>query len=334
MKKKLFLLTIVFATCFNASLFSANDTKTFKIKSFKAEKIEIEADVELTTLVTEMNDTYKKLNLEYSIVSGEGEIKKYDNLDILEIKGPSDVKIQVIATAKKNLCDTAYLICKAMTDTSLDFYTNKEEWEKLRGKKFLGAAFDFVEAKSELSNVLIIGNSISIGYTPFVREILTDVSNVYRVPNNAGSTKFGLENIKFWLGNIDWDVIHVNFGLHDLKYTITQKNQDVPPAKYEENLRKLLQYLLDNTNAKIVWAMTSFVPSEVSPRRDMGDDKLYNDIAYKVLKDFPEIIIDDQYTLTKNNPDNQTPHNVHFSPAGYKQQADQAVTKIKEALDL
>ncbi|MFI3261383.1 MAG: SGNH/GDSL hydrolase family protein [Rikenellaceae bacterium] len=330
MKKRLFLLTFLSLICVVSTAFCG--AKEFKIKSFELKHVEIEADVMLTILDTEMNGKYKNLNLEYSIVSGVGELKKYDEYDIIEVKGNANVKVQVIATGKKNQCDTAYLTCTSSNTVSLNYYNNREEWKTLIGKTFIGKAFNFVEANPSLPNVLIIGNSISIGYTPFVREILTNDANVYRVPCNAGSTKFGLENIKFWLGNIKWDVIHVNFGLHDLKYTMGPNQQDVPPAKYKENLRAILQYLKDNTDAKIVWAMTSFVPSEVTPRRDMGDDKLYNDIAYEVLKEFPEILIDDQYTLTKDNPNNQTPHNVHFSPTGYKQQAEQTVVYIKKCL--
>ncbi|HSO88647.1 MAG TPA: hypothetical protein VLQ91_18990, partial [Draconibacterium sp.] len=38
----------------------------------------------------------------------------------------------------------------------------------------------FAGTNQNLANVLIIGDSISIGYTPFVREILKYRANVYR----------------------------------------------------------------------------------------------------------------------------------------------------------
>jgi hypothetical protein len=66
--------------------------------------------------------------------------------------------------------------------------------------------------------VLLIGDSISIGYTLPVRELLKGKANVHRIPQNGGATDVGLEKMASWLGDGKWDVIHFNFGLHDAKY--------------------------------------------------------------------------------------------------------------------
>lgn len=68
-----------------------------------------------------------------------------------------------------------------------------------------------------LPRVLLIGDSISIGYTLAVRELLADKANVHRPPTNCGPTIQGVKQIDAWLGDGRWDVIHFNFGLHDLK---------------------------------------------------------------------------------------------------------------------
>lgn len=79
-------------------------------------------------------------------------------------------------------------------------------------------------AKAALPNVLIIGDSISIGYTPFVKQLLAGRANVMRPvlengkAENCQGTNNGVKNIKGWLGDTKWDVIHFNFGLHDLKH--------------------------------------------------------------------------------------------------------------------
>src|SRR5581483_1704324 len=65
--------------------------------------------------------------------------------------------------------------------------------------------------------VLLIGDSISMGYTLPVRKLLADRANVHRIPENGGPTTTGLKNIEKWLGDDKWDVIHFNWGLHDLK---------------------------------------------------------------------------------------------------------------------
>ena len=69
----------------------------------------------------------------------------------------------------------------------------------------------------KLPRVLLIGDSISMGYTVPVRNLLKGKANVHRIMENGGPTTNGLAKIKLWLGNSKWDVIHFNFGLHDLK---------------------------------------------------------------------------------------------------------------------
>lgn len=109
-------------------------------------------------------------------------------------------------------------------------------------------AFAKVVDNPDLPRVLLIGDSISIGYTVPVRKKLEGEANVHRIPTNGGPTTRGLAQIDAWLGDGHWDVIHFNWGLHDLKYMdekgrlvdVTKGKQQVPLAEYEENLRKLV----------------------------------------------------------------------------------------------
>ena len=64
------------------------------------------------------------------------------------------------------------------------------------------------KADPNLPNVLIIGDSISIGYTGAVSSKLAGKANVIHNPSNAEGTKLGLEKLKEWLGDTKWDVIH------------------------------------------------------------------------------------------------------------------------------
>src|SRR6186713_3361025 len=50
-----------------------------------------------------------------------------------------------------------------------------------------------------LSRVLLIGDSISLGYTVAVRELLKDKANVHRPLTNCGPTTKGLEALDQWL---------------------------------------------------------------------------------------------------------------------------------------
>src|SRR5688572_24526778 len=88
----------------------------------------------------------------------------------------------------------------------------------------------------KLPRVLLIGDSISIGYTVPARKELEGKANVHRIPTNGGPTTNGLKNIDAWLGKGKWDVIHFNWGLHDLKMEKNGMHQ-VPIEEYEKNLR-------------------------------------------------------------------------------------------------
>ena len=61
-------------------------------------------------------------------------------------------------------------------------------------------AFREVQDVPGLPRVLLIGDSISIGYTEPVRAELTNKANVHRIPENGASTLNGVKNLDNWLG--------------------------------------------------------------------------------------------------------------------------------------
>ncbi len=181
----------------------------------------------------------------------------------------------------------------------------------------------FVNRHPKTPNVLIMGNSISIGYTEYVRKALGKRADVCRVPVNCAVTRKMLSNYKLWLGDGKWDVIHFNWGLHDLKRLTPEGNLDktrqadrlVPVEEYKENLEKIVQ-ILKETGARLVFATTTVIPPE-APGRVVGDEIIYNNAAKEVLKNHPEIVIDDQYTTILNFPEGRREKSdVHFPAWG------------------
>lgn len=192
-------------------------------------------------------------------------------------------------------------------------------------------AFASVEDTPGLPRVLLIGDSISIGYTLPVRELLKGKANVHRVPTNGGPTINGIKNIDTWLGEGKWDVIHFNFGLHDIRLDKDGKHQ-VEAAEYEANLRKLVARL-KKTGARLIWASTTPVPEgRQSPSRMGGDEVKYNDIAQKVMKE-NEVPINDLHAFAAPRlKDIQMPANVHFTKAGSEVLAREVAARIEAAL--
>ena len=179
-----------------------------------------------------------------------------------------------------------------------------------------------------LPRVLLIGDSISMGYTLPVRKLLAGKANLHRIPTNGGPTTNGIANLKKWLGDGKWDVIHFNWGLHDLKL-IDNKHQ-VPIDEYEKNLRELVTQM-KATNAKLIWCSTTPVPDGASIR-NKDDGPKYNAVAKKIMDEL-QVPIDDLYEFALPQFDKiQLKENVHFSPAGSEVLAQQVVKSIEQHL--
>ncbi|HEX5054252.1 MAG TPA: SGNH/GDSL hydrolase family protein [Planctomycetota bacterium] len=195
-------------------------------------------------------------------------------------------------------------------------------------------------------HVLLLGDSISIGYTPFVQELLAGRATVVRPmqadgvrAENCAGTNHGVEHVQRWLA-LDgghWDVIHFNFGLHDLKHVHagTGANSDDPadphqadPERYECQLRVLLA-ALQQTGARLVFATTTPVPqARVRPFRAPADVVTYNDIARRVMAE-AGVPVDDLYAfaLPRLAQIGQRA-NVHFTAAGSRALAREVAASV------
>lgn len=189
-----------------------------------------------------------------------------------------------------------------------------------------------------LPRVLIIGDSISIGYTDPVRALLKGKANVHRIPANGGPTTRGLENLEAWLEDGRWDVIHFNFGLHDQMskdssgntVPVAQGKPQVPLDQYEQNLDRIVTRL-EKTGAKLIWASTTPVPL-TDKARVPADAPKYNAAALRVMEK-QGVTIDDLEAFARPRLDKiQRPGNVHFTDDGYKVLAEQVARSIEAAL--
>jgi len=199
-----------------------------------------------------------------------------------------------------------------------------------------------VTANAPLPKVLIIGDSISNGFTPHVAKILEGKAAITHNPGNAQHTGTGLIKLTAWLGDKDWTVIHFNWGLHDLCYRSPGSKKKARRDKingtvtttlkqYEKNLDQLVSRL-KKTGAFLIWANTTVVP-DGEGGRVLGDDERYNEAAARVMKKHG-ITINDIHGLTKEFPPTlfKGPGNVHYTQEGYKKIAQQVAEAIKLAL--
>jgi lysophospholipase L1-like esterase len=198
------------------------------------------------------------------------------------------------------------------------FYLPIYQREKVAGKE---TAWDFVPDNPALPRVLLIGDSISRGYTLATRHALAAKANVHRAPENCGPTANGLKKLDLWLGAGKWDVIHFNFGIHD---------RATPAADYEQRLEQIVQQLRA-TGAKLIWASSTPLPAESS----YGSDAAIvarNEIAARVMQRHG-IAINDLYSYIKPRlKDFQQANDVHFSGAGYEYFGARVAAEISAVL--
>ena len=180
-------------------------------------------------------------------------------------------------------------------------------------------------ADPNLPNVLLIGDSISIGYHASVQSHLQGIANVYRPQPNCGPTTRGLEQIDDWLGERHWDLIHWNFGLHDLKYLGANgenladpenptSHQQVPIESYRHNIKKLAGRIKQSARLSI-WRETTPVPRGAKGRVP-GDSLKYNAAAAEAIAEVGGIATDPFFAFAESIRDDQRPKDVHYTPVG------------------
>jgi lysophospholipase L1-like esterase len=109
-----------------------------------------------------------------------------------------------------------------------------------------------------MKRVVLIGDSIRMGYGPVVKAELEGEAEVWGPQENGAHTVNVLLNLSQWVLKRQPDIVHVNAGLHDLK-TDRYEGRDtvVPIAHYRDNVAHILQLIRRNTGATVVWATTT-----------------------------------------------------------------------------
>jgi lysophospholipase L1-like esterase len=196
------------------------------------------------------------------------------------------------------------------------FYLPIHKRDKLAGKS---SAWDFVQDKPGLPRVLLIGDSVSRGYTQDVRKALEGKANVHRAPENCGPTANGIKKIDAWLGESKWDVIHFNFGIHD---------RATPLPDYTQRLEQLVERM-KKTGAKLVWASTTPIPEDAAKNQKAESIVERNTAAASIMQKH-NVVIDDLFgAITPHLAKLQNPNDVHFNAKGYEFLGRQVATVME-----
>ena len=155
-----------------------------------------------------------------------------------------------------------------------------------------------------MKKILLLGDSIRMGYDKFVKDSLEGKAEVIYPSENCRFTTFMLRFVHEWKKNNNWgsdfDVVHWNAGLWDV---LDQFGSGplTPIEFYADNVRRIdarLRFLFPN--ATIIFATTTTVLdykyTGPSKRRN-STIKEYNDAAVAALEG-TGAIIDDLYSVT------------------------------------
>ncbi len=186
-----------------------------------------------------------------------------------------------------------------------------------------------------LPRALIIGDSISIGYTPRVRKQLDGVANVHRPKDNCRWSAFGDEHIIEWVGDSKWDVIHFNFGLWDW-YGWSQEEKATPES-YAKSLESIVLKIRKKTDATLIFAITT--PPCVGPEKKVKfvvseeRAKDFNKAARAVM-DKHKVKINNLYdaVIKERERYQRGVNDVHYTEEGRDLLAAKVAAKIRTSL--
>jgi len=186
---------------------------------------------------------------------------------------------------------------------------------------------------TETPEVLIIGDSISIGYTPRVADLLAGAAKVTHNEGNAGDSVNVLANLDSWLDGQSPAVIHFNCGLHDIKIAPHDRTRQVSLEQYRANIAAITGRL-KASGADLIWATSTPVIDQRHNAvkeydRHNDDVNAYNAAAEEIVR-LEGLPIDDLYgaAIAHGAEMLLSDDGVHMTAGGYTVLAEAVAASI------
>jgi lysophospholipase L1-like esterase/dienelactone hydrolase len=208
----------------------------------------------------------------------------------------------------------------------------------------------FAQPKAK-PQVLLMGDSIRLGYAPLVTKKLDGVAEVFGFPENGGDTNSTLKQLDAWAkggkapfsvakGEAPPLIVHFNCGLHDLKFSKKGQKHQVPLGDYEKNLRAIVAKLRERTPHLVFATTTPIIDDRHAGRkadfdRFDKDVRAYNERAVKVMSELG-VPCDDLYRIVQDGgPATMLGKDgTHYTAAGYDRLADAVADCVRRQLKL
>ncbi len=190
-----------------------------------------------------------------------------------------------------------------------------------------------------MKRIILIGDSIRMGYQETVRAELTGWGSVWGPEQNGGTSANIVAHLADWAITRQPDVLHINCGLHDLKKEFGNDTAAVPLNAYTENVRTIMTRVKKETNAIVMWALTTPVNEKWHHRnkpfdRFEADVVAYNTVAVDIAQELSIVVNDLFATVTSAGRDDLLlPDGVHFKPDGYALLGQRVAAQIKKVAE-
>jgi lysophospholipase L1-like esterase len=174
-----------------------------------------------------------------------------------------------------------------------------------------------------MTRVILIGDSIRMGYQSIVQQALRGQADVWGPKANGGTSANVLAHLDEWVISRNPDIVHLNCGLHDLRTEFNASTPAVPLAAYRANLEAIFGRIQAYTTVTLVWASTTPVNERWHHEnkafdRFESDVRAYNRAALEIATQFG-LEIDDLYAAVMDAGRDAylAQDGVHFTEEGY-----------------
>ena len=197
-----------------------------------------------------------------------------------------------------------------------------------------------------MKKILLLGDSIRMGYDDYVRELLAGKCEVVYDPDDNG--RFAAYTL--WQANQmfkhygKFDVVHWNNGYWDMNIEPPMAEAMHPVEEYVHFLKRILGECRRN-GAKVIFATTTPILEPGAAADNTGTEadsihyndawvRLYNDAAKKLM-DAEGVTVNDLYALCKADKNcYKCEDMLHLTEEGYRKCAEQAAALILKELDM
>lgn len=182
------------------------------------------------------------------------------------------------------------------------------------------------DTNAALPRVALIGDSITEGYFPLVKDALKDIARVdYLATSYAITSPAYWKCVKSFVQDENYKVIHFNYGLHA---------HHIDDDTYEEKCREMIAFLRNECHAVIIGNTTIVLKEDLTTESERWQSKVAtrNDRLCRIAED-EGIALNDLNTVAHILPPTAfKPDGVHFEREGYAALAANVVSTIKPYL--